>query len=81
MLTTNLKYIELGIWEGNTSQICIRKRDTFIYVTSANRTTDETKYNTFIYLKSYCCVRRKHEAENMWVNGEHTNACSYQFMY
>ena len=63
MLMADLKNMELGYGRDNISQILIRKRDTFIYVTSANRTTDETKYNTFIYLKSYCCVRRKHEVE------------------
>ena len=61
MLMADLKNMELGYGRDNISQILIRKRDTFIYVTSANRTTDET--NTFIYLKSYCCGRRKHEAE------------------
>ena len=76
----DLKNMEPGYGRDNISQFGL-ERGTRIYVTSANWTTDETKYNTFIYLKSYCCVRRKHEAENMWVNGEHTNACSYQFMY
>ena len=42
MLMTDLKNMELGYGRDNISQILIRKRDTFIYVTSTNRTTDET---------------------------------------